>query len=86
MPRVSAGTAGGPGWGCTCPSHLRVSQYHIALGRGSEVIWEHVRNDLDGTIVFRAWSDPQNAYDVTLTLAGVGARSASTSWLAAPTW
>ena len=64
MPRVSASEIG-PGWGCTCLSSLRPNQYVKALGRASEVQFEYRKTEPDGTLVFHAWTDPEEKYRVT---------------------
>ena len=62
--RVSAGSMG-PGWGCTCPSALKDGQLATAMGRASLVRFEYRRTEEDGTLVFRAWTRPEDVYDVT---------------------
>ena len=62
--RVSAGSAG-PGFGCQCPSSLKQEQILAAMGRAALVTIEYQKTEMDGTLVFRTWTDPENIYLTT---------------------
>ena len=63
--RVSAGTKEYLGWGCTCPSSLKETQILQGMARASAVMVKFQRQEIDGTKMWHAWTNPDNVYRVT---------------------
>jgi hypothetical protein len=58
----------GPGWGCSCrasrPGDPTPEQALAALARAADVTVEPVRTLPDGSMEFRAWTRPEDVYEV----------------------